>query len=148
VVFKYAKSEEVLRNSTENVENDTIFSGEEIAWFNKTTGEIKFNTNRPDRPNLIDPTIIRTIYIYLNNEYLFSLKTSTPIMSYVIDSPVLSATQEGCYIKSGYPDWDLETFDKNDPTRISREKNWKALVESEGWKLFIKQLKKEGRYRE
>lgn len=51
-------------------------------------------------------------------------------------------------IKPGYPDWDLESFDREDPTRVAREENWKTFVESEGWKLFIKQLKEEGRYRE
>jgi hypothetical protein len=35
----------------------------------------------------------------------------------------------------------------DDTWRIEREKNWNALVQSEGWKLFILQLKKEGRYR-
>lgn len=70
-------------------------------------------------------------------------------MSYVINYPVFTEIPDeagGYCIAKGYSAWSEEWLGKNSETMMERNKNWDAVMEP-GWDLFIKQLKKERRYR-
>lgn len=130
---------------------DTIplFYGKDIAWFNETTGELRFNDNFSGTALQGNGDV--RLLVYSDNDSLYSINffATSNVMSYVINSPVICNRmgENAYYIQSGYPKRNLADLDKDDEWRIEREKNWNALVQSEGWKLFILQLKKEGRYR-
>lgn len=149
--------ETVLRSSAS--EKDSLFTGtvepsketliefctgEDLEWYNETTGELKF------KDHITKNTLILNFFVYLDGEFLFGLGLIPNVMSYVVNVPVLEQDlNDGSryYIAKGYPNWDLNKYDKEEQIRIEREKNWNALVQSEGWKLFVEQLKKEGRYK-
>lgn len=120
-------------------------TGKDLDWYNETTSELKF------KDLATKDTLILNFYVYLDVEFLFGLNLIPNVMSYVVNVPVLEQDlQDGSryYIAKGYPNWDLNNYDKDNAMRIEREKNWNALVQSDGWKLFIMQLKKEGKYKE
>jgi len=135
----------------QSASNDTIllFYGKDIAWFNETTGELSFNDNFSGIEVIGNGNL--NLIVYSDNDSLYSINffVTSSVMSYFINSPVIikGIGENPCYIKNGYPERNLADLDKDDPWRIEREKNWNALVQSEGWKLFVLQLKKEGRYR-
>lgn len=131
---------------------DTIllFTGKDIAWFNETTGELRFNDNFSG----IEVAGFNTsvdLLVYSDNESLYSINyiLTSDVMSWVVNSPVIykGVGVSACYVKNGYPDRNLADLDKDDPWRIEREANWNKLVQSDGWQRFVLQLKKEGRYR-
>jgi hypothetical protein len=130
-----------------SIKTDTIllFSGKDIAWYNGTSGELKFNDNFPGIEIKAYGSV--DLLVYSDNESLFSINLilTSDVMSWIINSPVLSLKDGRYYIKDGYPNWDWLQEDKNHPVYIEREKNWKAI--ESGWNIFIEQLKKEGRYR-
>src|SRR5690554_5819375 len=126
-----------------------LFSGKDVAWFNESTGELKFNNDFSGIEMIgIGPVVL---HVYSDNDSLYSIDFfhTSDVMSHVISSPVIVSEvgKSACYIESGYPYRNLTDLDEEYPWRIEREKNWNALVQSKGWKLFILQLKKEGRYR-
>jgi hypothetical protein len=141
-----------LTITPQSVGSDTIlfFSGKDIAWFNESTGELKFNDNFSGMERIGNGPVV--LHVYSENESLYSIHFfhTSDIMSYVINSPVIVSEvgENACYIKNGYPYRNLTDLEKDDPWRIERERDWNALVQSEGWKLFVVQLKKEDRYRE
>ena len=119
-------------------------TGEDLEWYNETTGELKFKEIETKN------TIILNLIVYLDNKFLFGLRLIPNVMSSVINIPVLvqDLNNNGhYYIAKGYPNWDLNEYDIDTKMKIERENNWNTLIQSEGWKLFIQQLKKEGRYR-
>lgn len=119
-------------------------TGEDLEWYNETTSELKF------KDQVTKNTLILNFFVYLDGEFLFGLGLIPNVMSYVVDVPVLERDlHDGSryYIAKGYPNWDLNKYDKENLMRIEREKNWKTLSQSKGWELFIQQLKKEGKYR-
>ncbi len=119
-------------------------TGNDLEWYNETTSELKF------KDHAIKDTLILNFYAYLDGEFLFGLNLIPNVMSYVVNVPVLEQDLEDgsrYYIAKGYPNWDLNTYDKENIMRLEREKNWNEFVQSEGWKLFIMQLKKEGKYK-
>jgi hypothetical protein len=145
VALKGSDSKVTLRGS--GLEMDTVasFTGKDIAWYNNTTGELKFKEQFPlitayEGYSTVD------MHVYLNNDSLFSvnLVLTSILDSWIINSPVLLCVGSNYYIKDGYPYWwkpeEMDLF-----MREKREKNWKAM--EPGWSKFIKQLKKEGRYR-
>lgn len=116
----------------------------DLEWYNETSGELKFNDH------ITKNTLILNFFVYLDEEFLFGLGLIPNVMSNVVDVPVLEQDlNDGSryFIAKGYPNWDLTKYDKENSMRIEREKNWNLLTQSEGWRLFIQQLKKEGRYR-
>jgi hypothetical protein len=134
---------------TQGTDTIFLFSGKDIAYFNETTGELRFNDNFPGIEMIGNGPVV--LHVYSNNKSLYSINffLTYDVMSYYINSPVIvrDAGGNNCYIQNGYPYRNLADLDSDDTWRIEREKNWNALVQSEGWKLFILQLKKEGRYR-
>lgn len=141
----------VVFKGVQITEKDTflIFSGKDIAWFNETTYELKFNDNFSGIDIVGNSEI--AINAYSGDEFLYSMSfvLTNDLVSQQISFPVIfkENSERGYFLKKGYPDWDLTMYDKDHHIRKEREKNWNALVQSEGWKLFIEQLKEEGRYR-
>ncbi|MCA1744686.1 MAG: hypothetical protein LC643_03055 [Bacteroidales bacterium] len=141
-----------MSEAPQSEDTDTIlfFSGRDIAWFKESTGELKFNDDFSGTEMIGNGPAV--LHVYSDYESLYSINFfhTSDVMSYVINSPVIVSEvgENACYIENGYPYRDLADLDKDDPWRIEREMNWNALVQSEGWKLFIMQLEKEGRYRE
>ena len=142
-----ALDEDSLFTGTLEPAKETVLefcSGEDLEWYNETTGELKFKVK------VTENMIILILFVYLDNKFLFGLRLIPNVMSFVKNTPVLvqDLNNNGhYYIAKGYPNWDLNEYDKDSQMRIEREKNWNTLIQSEGWKLFIQQLKKEGRYR-
>ena len=145
-------------NTDENiiVDYDTTLwhTGNDIIWYNGTTGELKFKEDASPK----GPVSIFSVVIFLNDKILLSLPLANPASSNTTHFPCISFELQdewaekgdlsylydcednscfGYFIGKGYPRW---IFDEE------REKNWKT-IESE-WNIFIEQLKKEDRYRE
>lgn len=149
--FKFMTNDTVTNLKSASSENEkgteipaAILTGNDIEWFKETTGELRFK-KQPDAK-----IIVGRLDISLNDRLLFSLQYVSPVMSYVINYPVftkiLDETRGYYCIAKGYPTWSEECLGKNSETMIERNKNWDAVMEP-GWDLFIRQLKKEGRYR-
>jgi hypothetical protein len=92
------------------------------------------------------------LFVYSDNEMLFSLILTTSLSSIGINNPCLfDGIDRKYYIAKGYPNWEpaerkiMVGMDWNF-IDTEREQNWKAI--SQGWNKFIKQLKKEGRYKQ
>ena len=136
---------------TLTIDTILIFSGEDISWFNETTGELKFNDDFSGIEEVTRYNSSVDLLVYSDNDSLYSINLilTSDVMSWVINSPVIfkEIGENAYYIKNGYPDRNLAELDKDNPWRREREMNWNELVQSDGWKLFILQLKEEGRYR-
>ena len=134
--------------------------GKDIEWYNETTGELKLKNNS-------DMNCVAGLVVYLDDKKLFTLEVVNGASSIATDFPCINwepvegygrclthledhtplpsceymeyiVTEAQYYISKGYPRW-------ADVINEEREKNWKA-IENE-WNIFIKQLKKEGKYR-
>jgi len=132
-----------------------VMSGDNIRWYNASTGEIKFRA-LPGMPSIMrvenegDPYYLRggilNFIVFLEKEELFALDAICTESPFVLNHPVLigGGNQYGnaYYIAKGYPnrDKDIAADWANE-----REANWKAI--EPGWNKFIAQLKKEGKYR-
>jgi hypothetical protein len=150
-----------------NIKYDTIIwcTGNNIEWYNATTGELKFN---------ITPPLVYSGYLvfFLDDRILLNLEVANPYSSHSTAYPCINTEPErgvwhckthpnedhipgpACeyeytvieeahyYISKGYPRWG----DFNNYADEAREKNWKTIEHE--YNLFIEQLKKEGRYRE
>ena len=153
------KEELTLRSSdpessvSDSSEIVLLFTGMEVEWFNETTRELKIR--KTTSWQLLGNKA--SIFICLDEEVLFELLFTSDIMSYWLDYPVLEfdVAHSRFHIGKGYPDWDYQTDPELCQKNIEisghcwmedRDKNWKAI--EPGWNKFIKQLKKEGRYRE
>jgi hypothetical protein len=125
----------------------TLFIGDSIEWFNETTGELRFKGG-----SVAPEYFVISFDFYIDSLFLFNLVSTGTIYSWVINRPVLcwygsnsDFHPAGEYIEIGYPNWSEEYLGKDSPDMIERRKNWEAI--KPGWDLFIKQLKKEGKYR-
>ena len=111
-------------------------AGDNIKWYNGTTGELKFKTEPSMEPGA-------QLALYLNDEKLISFVLADPYSSVSYIRPCIVVEPDGFYIRKSYfIYWEP---DKMDEYKESAEENWKA-IEPE-WNIFIRQLKKEGRYR-
>jgi hypothetical protein len=110
-------------SNIEEMDTVLLFTGENVEWYNGTTGEIKFKNISED-----DLVTCFAITVCLNDEpLLFPFRFVSDVMSYVINSPVLiyEVTTHRYYIASGYPDWDFLVDDN--PNKKERDENWKRL---------------------
>jgi len=152
LLFKVTKTVHNPDIQGEIQENDSIiFTGDDILWFNETTGEIRFKRNYTIEE--IVTSIPRSkVKICIGDQSLFTvLSFITDVSSEEIDEPVLyyntldidDLDDNRFYLADGYPQWDWLT--KDHPVQIMRDENMKK-IEPE-WTRFIEQLKKEGKYR-
>lgn len=133
IVARGIINEEVLSKAVVT-ENPIAFKGNDIAWFNSSTREIKLNN--------IDPYSILSTYQKISFEVdgtkLFTVNTvATDAQSFVCYDIVLYYDLESgkYYLLDAYPDFAIE----NEETK----KNSKAREEN--WNKFTTQLQKERR---
>jgi hypothetical protein len=132
--------------SNDSINELLIFTGEQIQWFNETTGELRFiietswSTIDLFMPFLLSHNIT-SIKMKILDEELFTL---FPVYSNrnqaSTNEPALVFIDGKFYIKKGYPD-QVPGSEGND----IREENWTKI--QSGWKKFIAQLQAEGRYK-
>jgi hypothetical protein len=134
------------------IKPDSLWTtGDNIKWYNGTTGKIEFKV-RPPLMRGFPPFFYQYLVVFLDDKELIRFETVTGISSIATARPCITEEEDGYYISKGYPRWD--PMDRNESTAhwdwdeidAPREKNWKA-IEPE-WNIFIEQLKKEGKYRE
>ena len=140
-----------IRSVNEREGIDSLWcSGDNIEWYNGTTGRIKFKA-RPPISYSTHWLYTSNLVVYFNDEELISFIFTTFTSSIGYSLPCIVSETDGLYIRECYPfcDWvpgkrpeDAEW----DDFKVLLDENWKA-IEPE-WDIFIKQLKKEGRYRE
>lgn len=142
----------IIFNGVQIAVGDTfqIFKDSDIAWYNGTTQELKFNDDFKGIDVIGNSQIMVNAYSGDNFLYAINFMLTTDLQSGVVNSPVIykDRIEERYILQNGYPYRDVNELEPDDPWRTEREKQWENLVESEGWKLFIQKLKEEGRYRE
>lgn len=116
------------------IEQTTIFTGNDIDWFNPETREIKFSNIEPDSHPL---PIHGKVDIKMEGETLFTIVAYVnAFVSIAYDDLILfHDIQSGkYYLYDNYPDyWAPELTQQNVEKRAA------------GWNKFLKQLKQEGR---
>ena len=118
----------------EQTESKLLFTGNDIAWFNTTSREIKFSTIKTE-PFSIPP--YAHIDIKIENETLFSIVAHINASAdRAYDDLVLfyDLKTSKYYLYDNYPNyWSPVSTKQNAQKRAS------------GWNKFLKQLSKEGR---
>jgi hypothetical protein len=141
----YASS---VENETSS-KNDTLafFTGQDIVWFNETTGELKLTDGFTGIIDFWEHHDSGILLVGFDDESLFSMELLFvwDVMSQIVNSPVLYFKDSKIFIKDGYPDWEWLKTESENPDCIERNENWKKI--EQGWNKFIAQLKKEGKYR-
>ena len=151
-----------IRSVNEREGIDSLWcSGDNIEWYNGTTGEIKFKTRLPISYST-HWLYTSNLVVYLNDEKLISFIYTTDLSSTGYNLPCIVSETGGLYIRECTPgcNWAPGEGPIRPPEgswwgpedawwdgfKAMLDENWKA-IEPE-WNIFIKQLKKEGRYRE
>jgi len=123
-----------------SIYKDTIvFTSDDIKSFNGSTGELSFSDPKTN-------TKIKNYFMlqcYIGKDSLFSVNLTSDIMSYIVNDLVLNHNMKDgkLYLQDGYPSW------INNSGAVSlRTRNKERRVIS--WTKFIKELKKEGKYKE
>jgi len=121
-----------------------VFTGDDVKWYNGTTGELKIKTQGINLNNLI----IGGFRVYVDEEFLFELSCVVDVMSNTVNSPVLihELTDNRLIIARGYPNWTVDYLGMDNLIIQERNRNWET-IEPE-WEKFIAQLKIELKYRE
>lgn len=113
----------------------TIFTGNDIQWFDPNTREIKFKNS----VNINSFQTYQKIHFELDNEYLFTVQTYTSqYHSFIIKDLVLfiDLFTKKCYLHDCYP---LNIAEYDAETQANKEKRHDA------WNSFLIQLKTENR---
>jgi len=128
---------------------ETVFTSDDIVSYNGKTGEIQFKQNVFSQKS---PDVLLDFYV--NEQFLFSLyyKVILDTNSALYNVPLLHYSfLEGnkYYIRDGYP-WGLPIDDNSERTgqaaSVAKERRDNADKILSGWKQFVDELKKEGKY--
>ncbi|MCE5331852.1 MAG: hypothetical protein LLF95_06905, partial [Bacteroidales bacterium] len=135
----------------------TVFTGDDIVSYNGKTGEIQFKQNVLSQKNQDPPDTDGSLDFYVKDQFLFSLyyRIISSIDNGFYSVPLiyhsfLDDKYDKYYIVDGYP-WGI-TIDESARARTvqagSVEQIRKANAEKilSGWRLFVDELKKEGKY--
>ena len=137
--------------SQEVVLDTFLCTGDNIKWYNGTTGELKFK-NMPRVEFGFPPRHIHYLIVLLGDIELIRFATVPSISSNSCLYACITEEPHKLYIRECYPFCDWAPGKRPEGTEwegwgtVIVDENWKA-IEPE-WNIFIKQLKKEGRYRE
>lgn len=143
LIFKVPRQEVVTKAGDGTEVEQTIFTGDDILWFNASTGEIRFNNNISQK-KIIEGVLARTIRFYIDDEYLFSsLINVSDISSQIYDSPVFhySIIENRFYIRDGYPD--VSVLQNSEKHQKMRDENMSKIKPE--WDRFINRLQVEGK---
>ncbi len=135
---------------------ETVFTSDDIVSYNGKTGEIQFKQNvlsqKIQEP--IDPDL--SLDFYMNEQFLFSLyyriilSTDNGVYNVpLLHHKFLDDKNEKIYIVDGYP-WGFPIDDNSERTgqaaSVAKERRDNADKILSGWKQFVDELKKEGKY--
>lgn len=134
--------------TSETQVSETVFTSDDIVSYNGKTGEIQFKQDvfSQKNPNVLD--------FYVNEQFLFSLyyRVILDTNSALYNVPLLhysSLEGDKYYIRDGYP-WGLPIDDNSERTgqaaSVAKERRANADKILSGWKQFVDELKKEGKY--
>ena len=158
--FKIVQPSESVKSLSEEdtiqpIDTVSFFSGNDIAWYNVTTKELKFKESFRgltfplwgfcDLLILSDDILLFSINLILTNNFS-SIAFAAPCLYIEFDDDRIRYI-----LGKGYPDVDAVRslgydLDSSWAEHIEAcERNWKPIEQS--WNLFIQQLKKEGKYR-
>lgn len=122
-----------ITSSADESESGILFTGDDIAWFNAKSREIKFTAEKLSLP------MYSKIDIKLEDETLFTIAAYIDYsVSRAYDDLVLlyDGGTSKYYLYDNYPDyWSPET------TEINRQNR------KENWNKFLRQLRKENKLR-
>ncbi|MDR2121325.1 MAG: hypothetical protein LBP64_10715 [Tannerella sp.] len=150
LTVRAAGAEITTKSSTVPASEPVVFTGNDILWYNETTGELRFINNFTQNDDMRPYLYGSRFKFYLEDEYLFS----SVIYSSSLDSRIhnnlvfyYDIIENKFYLAVGYPP--IEAF-HNTPEiqaemQAERDANRKK-IETE-WNRFIEQMKREGRYR-
>jgi hypothetical protein len=144
-----AEIEEVAARSAGG-EEVTVFTGDDILWFNGSTRELRFRDNVSNSDNISNKRNIlnfHAIRFYINGEYLFSSMTyASGYSSQTFNSLVFyyNTIENRFYLVDGYP-IDVSVLPDPQKARETRDGNAKK-IEPE-WNRFVDWMKQEGRYK-
>lgn len=129
--------------SNSGSEEQVVFTGDDLLWFNGTTKEIRFKDNYFQQKNI---SLYADVKFYLDNEYLFSTFRLSDFNSNIHNSPVFyySTIENKFYINDGYPE--IAVLRPQDKIQKERDENMQAIAD--GWGKFIQHLKKINKYKE
>ena len=124
-------------SSKTNLSDTLLFTGNDIKWFNDSTGEIRFVKSSMNSKI----KSFHWIKCYLGTDSLFTATVALPVVSALINDIVLTYNLEdgNFYFKDGYPDWIVNQTAINIRTQNRKRR-------SASWNRFIEELKKEDRY--
>lgn len=137
------------KNVSSTNTSDVVFTEEDIVSYNGKTGEIQFKQNvfSQKKPDVL-------LDFYVNDQFLFSLyyRVILDTNSALYNVPLLhysSLEGDKYYIRDGYP-WGLPIDDNSERTgqaaSVAKERRANADKILSGWKQFVDELKKEGKY--
>jgi len=146
LVAKGSNKEIVTKSaSVTDADEPVVFTGNDILWFDESSGEIRFRDNM----SLSDDMYLwKTVKFYINDEYLFaSMIFVSDLSSAVYNSLVFyySIIENKFYLAVGYP-MDVSVLQNPQEARDIRDEN-RRLIANE-WNRFIAQMKLEGKYRQ
>jgi hypothetical protein len=143
LVAKVSRQEVLLRADNEE---QIVFTGNDILWFNASTKEMRFKNNFSHR-EVLDNILPHSLGFYIDDEYLFSsLVNVSNINSQIFDSPVFyyDLVENRFYLNDGYPD--VVHLQNSELHQSIRDENM-ARIQAE-WGKFADYLKREGKWME
>jgi hypothetical protein len=145
LIAKGSNVEVAIRSTSGmNTDGPIIFTGNDILWFDESSGELRFRDNMSLSD---DMNLWKTVKFYINDEYLFtSMIFVSDLSSAVYNSLVLyySIIENKFYLADGYP-MDVSVLLDAKETQDLRDENMRQITNE--WSRFIAQLKIEGKYR-
>lgn len=149
-IGKQSAANALKSETNTNTESQTVFTSDEFVSYNAKTGEIILKNNLAnENPLSILKNYSDKLEFYKDGKLLFALKSKivSDIESALYNEPVLhysSLEENKCFIRDGYPGGipigSIDQRDKQSERYINAEKILS------GWKIFIEELKKEGKY--
>jgi hypothetical protein len=122
-----------------------LFTGDDILWFQESTGEIRFENNISQK-EIIQGVLDRSIRFYIDDEYLFSsMICVSDLHSQVYNSLVFyySQIENRFYLKDGYPD--VSVLHDSARQQSLRDANMAGIQRE--WERFTNCLKAENRWK-
>lgn len=140
------RGSEMAVSSPENPEEvePVIFTGDDILWFNTTTGEIRFRDNMWSREHILG---WQSVKFYIDEVHLFSSKIFVSDLSSAIYNSLVFyySTQENkFYLADGYP---LEVSVLSHPQAVQEERDRNRKEIADEWDRFIAEMEKENKLR-
>jgi hypothetical protein len=147
IVIRAVSGEIASRSAAGNgaAEEPVVFSGEDILWFNETTGELRFKDNISNA-SVLTGLYVQAIKFYVDDEYLFpSMLCVSDFSSQTFNSLVFyyNVIENRYFLRDGYPD--AVVLPNPQKAQELRDENMRKITPE--WERFLEQLKKERRYK-